>query len=786
MQTALKDGISVALRYLKFLFLGPPRAGKTTFLRRLIGELLNLNLEQQEPSTPMAELHSAVITVDPEGDQLRNQGAIITDSRWLSLKGTEDVNGLSTLDREALMIYRLIKQNETSISGQSVVSSVANTTETIENSQVEPVQQPESTLPYCENPLDKDLEDVNVHPASQQPIVGYPKTTHMLVDHEVEKVFQEWDSLLYQKKYEQVEEIPKMQSILANMIDMGGQPPFLEMLPALTIGPAVYLICFNLLNELDKRYPVKYVSQDGTEYDLQYSYSVLEVLFQSLSSVACLSPTEDEHNKEKHPLLSTIPPSSQSVMVIGTHKDKIEDDSVIRRKDKEIQSHLEKLLTCSILDEQPYHRFLSTKNGRLVVCVDNTAGENEIVKHRNLIKKVIEEKFYDGSRFPIPASWLLFSTFLRKMNKDVLTIEQCQQIAQKLYIPPDHTKHVLWYLHHHIGILMYYKKEDVGEDIVICQPEAVFMSVSELILYSFISKEDRIKNQFWQRGLFRLRDINNVTSNTNRKFGLTTKQLINILQHLNVLVEIHDNVFFIPAVLKAATEDKFLELSSDVAPVMIRFNCVFVPLGCFSSLVAKLVRASKTNSWNLHEAAESFKNLVTFKIESSYFVTLVARLKRYEVHLSVDPLTKHRPIKEVAREVLATVCNMLDSVLEQLRKHYASSPDLTMYRIGFICNYGGCQQHTDDSKSHLMLFDPGVHTVSTSQLIKCLVKDASVKLTDPMYLNWCGDMEKTHQNPVLTTDLPRRDPRLSTKPSMQTVCVCVCSHVYTRSFTNLV
>ena len=47
------------------------------------------------------------------------------------------------------------------------------------------------------------------------------------------------------------------------------------------------------------------------------------------------------------PCWSSTSPSSQTVMIIGTHKDKIKDADVIMRKDREIQDNLENLLTCS-------------------------------------------------------------------------------------------------------------------------------------------------------------------------------------------------------------------------------------------------------------------------------------------------------------------------------------------------------------------------------------------------------------------------------------------------------
>ena len=38
---------------------------------------------------------------------------------------------------------------------------------------------------------------------------------------------------------------------LLNLNDIGGQPGFLEMLPALSYGPAMYLMFMNLSKELD-------------------------------------------------------------------------------------------------------------------------------------------------------------------------------------------------------------------------------------------------------------------------------------------------------------------------------------------------------------------------------------------------------------------------------------------------------------------------------------------------------------------------------------------------------
>ena len=78
---------------------------------------------------------------------------------------------------------------------------------------------------------------------------------------------------------------------LVRMEDTGGQPEFMDMLPALTIGPALYLLFCKLIDELQSRYTVSYLSpsEGRSTTPVESTYTVKEVLLTTLASVACLS-----------------------------------------------------------------------------------------------------------------------------------------------------------------------------------------------------------------------------------------------------------------------------------------------------------------------------------------------------------------------------------------------------------------------------------------------------------------------------------------------------------------
>ena len=76
---------------------------------------------------------------------------------------------------------------------------------------------------------------------------------------------------------------------LLSMSDTGGQPEFMDMQPALVLGPALYLIFCKLTQSLQSHYSISYLSSSGDSTDpVESAYTVEEIIFQALSAVASL------------------------------------------------------------------------------------------------------------------------------------------------------------------------------------------------------------------------------------------------------------------------------------------------------------------------------------------------------------------------------------------------------------------------------------------------------------------------------------------------------------------
>ena len=710
-QRALKEGVAIPLKYLKVLFFGPPRTGKTSMRRRLVGEIQNLTEGPFQASTGTAECYDVI--VKPVEDKTIVSTTVITESKWSTVKallGKEKIIHETDLDEELWFLYQFIYE---AVEKSSPVSNLKDETTKRPSLKTDPVPSPISvkTPKTVKSDLDADASLPNV-PSVQR-----------LGDEEIEKAFEAFTKVLQTPRQEQLKLLLD-RTILMNMVDTGGQPAFLEMLPALAIGPALYLIFFRLDQGLKERYQIRYVSEDHEDVQLgDSSYTVEEVIFQALSSIACISCTTPRRDTMPNPL-------SHAAVLIGTHKDLLRNETEIKTKDEALQEDLKEILEVDLIDK---NLLRYAARDRLVFAIDNMTGdEKELAEVRKRLENVIKQEF---DKFPIPASWLMFNIFLSKMGKRTMSLLQCHKIGARLKVK--NTDEALWFLHHCVGTLMHFSDIEELKDVVICDPQVVFDSITDLILnsFNFDSVSKLACDKFEEAGMFSYKDIQKISKNS-KSDSLPLPKLVKLLESLNIIAPITPEypssfavspsnclpeyspqpdacqeeklVYFMPAVLKHANEEELHMNQSltDPIPLMIHFKCGFVPIGVFCAMIASLVAQKNTLKWILQEPCSGHilrKNKATFRINDggTFDISLISKPKRYEIHIACISAIDTTQ-EEICQHVLETVCDTLDQVISKMKlKQYliSSPPNQTLYELGFKC-----PQHSNDD--HLVISRP--------------------------------------------------------------------------------
>ena len=679
--------------FLRMVFVGPPGLGKTTARRRMTGEITNISSanEQKQPSTGAVESGTNVAIRN-----LTSTIAMVTKSEWSVTKDLKD---------EARMLFDLFlshlstestSDNDQDEGSTSLASSEneASLNKTAESVMENLHQDTKSYSPVL------STDDSAYVPSEQDTAADTPQISPEIIElfRKGVTASKHWKDIKHFFEY----------SALVRMEDTGGQPEFMDMLPALTIGPALYLLFCKLIDELKSRYIVSYSPLDGeSSTPAQSTYSVEEVLLSALSSIACFNSLPSKETIDGEVNVTEHVSSSKSVAyIIGTHKDLVSDEEQIKKFDQKLQE----VIRSTDFFRKDLVQFSS--KDQMILPIDNMkGGEDEIKAMQELFEKCMQQHF---KKVKIPFSWLILSLFLRMRTERMIDLESCITLAQELNMPPDETKLALWFLHHQAGVLMYFPDLPEFQNTVICDIQIVYDSVTNLIVktFEFGSVSKAASERFRETGQFSLDDIKGATDKVSCDF-IPLCQLVKLLEYLNIIVPITQtstsnnlkDIFLMPCVLQNAKEEELdghrqarASYSLSPASIMIRYECGFVPIGVFPATIANLV--GKGSFKLIVEGIK--KNFVQFYFGADRdTITLISQPKYYEIHIKRLPSAKIPP-HEACREVREIVESALKAVTS--RMNYAISES---YQLSFECpNHPGrdhlCVVDSNETSPHMM------------------------------------------------------------------------------------
>ena len=520
----------VNLNFALCLLNGPPRVGKSTFLSRITGRPLphsagDKYLISETPSTGVAErvlqvvIKKSSFTIALAPQSPKAPQAPRSEINWQII----------TLSQEAVMILKAILSSQPTLAIEQLesqmpptsTSDVAPTTseglssEATSTTAAETNCQPIAVEPKMAVVSRMGLFKFGKHKKSPPRIPGYQVPL---------EVFQK---ALKSKEWASAEEFLK-HALNLYFTDVGGQPEFQEVLPAIIAGPSIFFIVFKLPDRLDQKYRVQYVeSLSKKSVTYESSFTVLESILQSLASIASMcNYVQVSRNHSK------LVPIKPQVVLVGTHKDQA-DAKHICNIQRELKEYLG--LTDYVQKDGGIIQFAS-ENEPVLTINNLSKDETDAVNIRQLVEKIASDPAFT---IPVPAPWLALLLSLRLIESSVISYDDCLSMAKDCGIDGDEElKEALWFLHTKLGVIRYFGEIPELSDIVICDPQLIFDKITALISRTFTFQETRdvhTSKEFREKGIFPARIIDEISSRSNEP--LSRKQLVILLRHLRVIAQ---------------------------------------------------------------------------------------------------------------------------------------------------------------------------------------------------------------------------------------------------------
>ena len=478
---------------------------------------------------------------------------------------------------------------------------------------------------------------------------------------------------------------------IITLLDTGGQPEYIHLLPTINIYPTVTFIIHDLSKSLSDQVLVEY-SQHGkqmfTPYHLSYSNFDMIKLLMSAANDSVERPASNI------PKLVTTPGSSKKsyICLVGTHVDK-----VLEQKVNEVENELNTLVNMTHCEAVVWQN----TNENVLFSVNNaTAGQAVEDPVAELIRKRIELLAKEKEVYNLPITWMILQLEIRencsKTGKAYISFSDCVALARdtSLMSKEKEVKSVLLY-HHLLGVLIYFDEVPGLRDYVIVDHQWWFDKLSNIISITF--QQSSLNHQAVQKLKYQGLLSKELLQHVEWKDDIKEEFFLSLLVHMRIIAPMikqkNKEEYFIPYILPTYNLQKSSEILDQYGhlqgePLLVQFHSGFLPRGLFCCLIVELLQ-HPPRGWEPHICYEkthhTFSNIITFILPNSYFLSLLDKVSYLELQIrsleeAVSEVPIHVDVYNYLVYALTAVCIHLNFDYERLQ-------------YGFLCKCGKKPDH---------------------------------------------------------------------------------------------
>ena len=644
----------IPVRFLKLFFTGSGAAGKTSFINLLMKKKF---VEHHHSTNVVHTSHAVSVKL------ATFQGSSDDEIEWIELTTSLEINCL----RSVLLPHEKISQVPSSPTNEDFTdklrSSKPNDSKVIN----------QYTPPVRRSSIKRWLSDQLASPVKSSSLSTF-------------------NSIFLSNCSDIVAHQPGEVLNIITLLDTGGQPEYIHLLPTINIYPTVTFVIHDLSKSLSDQVLVEY-SQHGKHMFVPYhlSYTNLDMINLLMSA----ANDSVERPASNIPKLVTTPGSNEKsyICLVGTHVDKVSEQKV-----NEVENELNTLVNMTHCEAVVWQN----TNENVLFSVNNaTAGQAVEDPVAELIRKRIELLAKEKEVYNLPITWMILQLEIReycsKAGRAYISFQDCVALARYtgLMSKEKEVKSVLLY-HHLLGVLIYFDEVPGLCDYVIVDHQWWFDKLSNIISITF--QESPLDHHAFQKLKYQGLLSKELLQHVEWKDDIKEEFFLSLLVHMRIIapmIKQKDKAeeYFIPYILPTYNLQESSEILDQYGrlqgePLLVQFRSGFLPRGLFCCLIVELLQHPPRN-WEpricYEKTHHTFSNIITFILPNGYFLSLLDKVSYLELQIrSLEEVVFHVPIH-------VDVYNYLVYALTEVCIHL--NFDYERLQYGFLCNCGKKPDH---------------------------------------------------------------------------------------------